>query len=110
MNKDWGNLNEFIDFFNGLNCGKELSYYYITAHPGSSMKEAKELAGAVKGLRNVNLQVFTPTPMTLSTCMYYTGINPINGKKVYVPYTYREKKEQKNIVMEQLEGKDKEMM
>jgi len=110
MNKDKGDFKEFVDFFNSLKCGKSLSYYYITAHPGSSMKEAKELAEAVKGLRNVNLQVFTPTPMTLSTCMYYTGINPLIGKKVYVPYTYREKKEQKKAVMEKLEGKDKEMM
>ena len=107
MNKNNGDFKEFVDFFNSLKCGKGLSYYYIAAHPGSSMKEAKELGEIVRGLKLVSLQVFTPTPMTLSTCMYYTGINPLTGKKVYVPYTYREKKEQKKAVMERLEGKER---
>ncbi|NCN38946.1 MAG: DUF3362 domain-containing protein, partial [Candidatus Aenigmarchaeota archaeon] len=42
------------------------------------------------------IQVFTPTPMTMSTCMYYTSIDPKTGKAIYVPYTYREKKDQKS--------------
>ena len=45
------------------------------------------------------VQVFTPTPMTLSTTMYYTGINPLTMEEVYVPYTYREKKIQKAICL-----------
>lgn len=100
MGKDQGEWKEFVQFFNRLKSGKELSYYFITAHPGSSMKEAQELGQAIKGLKNVSLQVFTPTPMTLSTCMYYTGLNPWTKEKVYVPYTYKEKKEQKRVVME----------
>ncbi|MBU0457394.1 MAG: YgiQ family radical SAM protein [Nanoarchaeota archaeon] len=99
MNKDKGNFKEFLQFFNSLKCGKKLSYYFITAHPGSSMKEAKELAEAVKGLDNLSLQVFTPTPMTTSTCMYYTGMDPKSKEKIYVPYTYSEKKEQKRVVL-----------
>ena len=48
----------------------------------------------------VNLtQVFTPTPGTLSTAIYYTGKNPYNQKEVYVPRTFREKKDQKNILL-----------
>lgn len=96
MNKKRGNLQEFVDYFNSLNSKKELSYYLITAHPGSSMKEARELAKELKDIDNVSLQVFTPTPMTISTCMYYTGMEPVTKKKIYVPYTYREKKDQKN--------------
>jgi uncharacterized radical SAM protein YgiQ len=101
MNKDYGNLKEFLDYFKSLNSGKKLSYYFITAHPGSSMKEAKELAEEIKGWKNVSLQLFTPTPMSLSTCMYYTSLDK-EMNKIYVPYSYSEKKEQKRIIMSQL--------
>ena len=95
-------LKEFIDFFNSLNCGKELSYYFITSHPGATMKEEQELAETIKGGKNVKIQVFTPTPMTTSTCMYYTEMNPRTKEKVYVPYSYSEKKDQKRAVMNSL--------
>lgn len=103
MNKVEGSFKEFISFFDSLHCGKELSFYFITAHPGSGMKEAKELATVSKGLKNVSLQVFTPTPMTVSTCMYYTGMDPSIKQKIYVPHTYHEKKEQKRVVMKMLQ-------
>ena len=93
MNKNRGNLKKFIQDFKKT--GKNLSFYFMTAHPGSSMKEAKELAKAVKEFKSLHVQVFTPTPMTVSTCMYWTGLDPRTKKKIYVPYTYREKKEQK---------------
>ncbi len=97
MNKDIGDFEVFRKKFYKYSKGKELSYYFVTAHPGSSKKEAKELWDAIKGLKNADsVQVFTPTPMTVSTCMYYTGMDPATKKKIYVPYTYREKKEQKN--------------
>ncbi|MBT3298286.1 YgiQ family radical SAM protein [archaeon] len=102
MNKEDGSMNEFIEYFNSLNSGKELSFYFITGHPGSSMKEAKKLANALKGMENVSLQLFTPTPMTVSTCMYYTSIDPFTNQKIYVPYTYSEKKEQKRVVLDVL--------
>ena len=71
----------------------------MTAHPGSSMKEAKELGEAIKKLKNAeSVQVFTPTPMTVSTCMYYTAMDPKTKKPIYVPYTFAEKKEQKRIL------------
>jgi uncharacterized radical SAM protein YgiQ len=99
MNKNRGNYKEFVEFFNGLNSGKRVSYYFISAHPGCSMKEAEDLAKELKGVGRVSLQVFTPTPMTLSTCMYYTSLDPKTKKKIYVPYTYKEKKDQKRIGM-----------
>ncbi len=103
MNKDSGNLPEFIQLFNKLCSGKELSFYFMAAHPGSTMAEAKELAGAIKDLKNAEaVQLFTPTPMTVSTCMYYTGMNPKTKEKVYVPYSYHEKKEQKRVMMKSL--------
>jgi uncharacterized radical SAM protein YgiQ len=91
-------LDNFIKEFNKVGCG-ELTFYFMAAHPGSSMKEAKELADKLKHLQHAeSVQIFTPTPMTVSTCMYYTGMDPVTKKKIYVPYTYAEKKEQKRIL------------
>ncbi|MFH1455588.1 MAG: YgiQ family radical SAM protein [archaeon] len=99
MNKDRGNLKKFIKDF--TQTGRKLSFYFMTAHPGSSMKEARELAREIKHMHNAEkVQIFTPTPMTVSTCMYYTGLNPKTKEKIYVPYTYSEKKEQKRVVFD----------
>ncbi|MBI5388877.1 DUF3362 domain-containing protein [Candidatus Woesearchaeota archaeon] len=80
---------------------KNLVPYFVVAHPGSGMQEMKELKEFCKkeGLF-VNLtQVFTPTPGTLSTAVYYTGEDPLTNKTVYVPRSFREKKDQKNVLM-----------
>ena len=99
MNKDKGNLESFIKGFKALKTSKKLSFYFMVAHPGCGPKESKELALILKRLGNVEtVQVFTPTPMTVSTCMYYTSLDPKTKKKVYVPYTYLEKKEQKRML------------
>lgn len=111
MNKDKGDLKRFLQSFNSImgkidsKAGKllsgKLSFYFMTAHPGSTMKEAKELAAALKQFENAeSVQVFTPTPMSVSTCMYYTGIDPKTRKSVYVPYAYSEKKMQKRVLFE----------
>ena len=92
------NIDTFLKDFNKIGCG-ELTFYFMTAHPGSSMNEARELAEKIKHLKkSESVQIFTPTPMTVSTCMYYTGMDPVTKKKVYVPYTFAEKKEQKRIL------------
>ncbi|MBN2458592.1 YgiQ family radical SAM protein [Candidatus Woesearchaeota archaeon] len=99
MNKDNGDLNSFIKRFKMTGTDKELSFYFMTAHPGSGMPEAEELGKAIAKLKNTEtVQVFTPTPMTDSTCMYYTGLDPRTKKPVYVPYTYNEKKKQKRVL------------
>jgi uncharacterized radical SAM protein YgiQ len=108
MNKNKGDLNKFIKMFNDIikknqdifKNKKELSFYFMTAHPGSTMMDAEELANFIKNnnLKNSeSVQIFIPTPMTNSTCMYYTSLD-LNKKKIYVPYTYKEKKEQKRIL------------
>jgi len=101
MNKNVGDLNKFISLFEKMQDKfnyKELSYYFMTAHPGSSMEEVEKLAKYMKKLKNVeSVQIFIPTPMTNSTCMYYTGMD-LNKNKIYVSYTYNEKKKQKNIL------------
>lgn len=75
----------------------EIVPYFISSHPGSTEESMKELAAEVKsmGIRPEQVQDFTPTPMTLSTLMYYTGFDPYTGKKVYVARNPEEKKRQK---------------
>jgi len=75
----------------------EIVPYFISSHPGCSEKDMKELAGEVKslGIRPEQVQDFTPTPMTLSTLMFYIGFDPYTGKKVYVARKPEEKKRQK---------------
>jgi uncharacterized radical SAM protein YgiQ len=75
----------------------ELIPYFISAHPGCTDADMKDLAAEVKslGIKPEQVQDFTPTPMTLSTLMYYTGIDPYSGKKVYVARNIEEKRRQK---------------
>jgi uncharacterized radical SAM protein YgiQ len=75
----------------------EIVPYFISSHPGCTDKDMSDLAAEVRslGIRPEQVQDFTPTPMTLSTLMYYTGFDPYNGKKVYVARTPEEKKRQK---------------
>ncbi|MFH1064149.1 MAG: YgiQ family radical SAM protein [Candidatus Woesearchaeota archaeon] len=100
MNKRYGDIDKFIKEFEKTGTRKELSFYFMAAHPGASMKEAQEIAKTLRNLKNAeSVQVFIPTPMTVSTCMYYTGLDPRTKKKIYVPYTYSEKKRQKRVMM-----------
>lgn len=75
----------------------EMIPYFISGHPGCTDTDMKELASEVKslGIRPEQVQDFTPTPMTLSTLMYYTGFDPYSGKKVYVARNIEEKRKQK---------------
>ncbi len=74
--------------------------YFISSHPGSGLKEAIELALFLKkeGFIPDQVQDFYPTPGTLSTCIYYTGFDPLTGEEIYVPKTIEEKREQKALI------------
>ncbi|MHA1717926.1 MAG: YgiQ family radical SAM protein [Promethearchaeota archaeon] len=103
MNKPNERFDEFKKKFDEMNktLKQHLKYYFITAHPGSTMKDVYFLRDKLEelGFQNTeSIQIFTPTPMSVSTCMYYTGLNPYTLKPVYVPYTYNEKKKQKNVL------------
>ena len=82
--------------------GKEqyLVPYLMSSHPGSSLREAVELAVCLKknGYAPEQVQDYYPTPGTASTVMYYTGINPLNMKKVYVATDYNEKQMQRALL------------
>ncbi len=83
-------------------CGKEqyLVPYLISSHPGSTLADAVKLAEYLNNGGHVPEQVqdFYPTPGTASTVMYYTGIDPLSGKKVYSPSDYHEKQMQRALL------------
>lgn len=74
--------------------------YLMSSHPGSDMKEAVKLAEYIRDLGYMPEQVqdFYPTPATISTCMYYTGLDPRTMEKVYVPKTMKEKQMQRALI------------
>ena len=92
--KKYGKLNETL--------GKKqfLVPYLMSSHPGSTLKEAIELAEYLRDLGYMPEQVqdFYPTPSTVSTVMYYTGIDPRNGKEVYVCRNRHEKAMQRALI------------
>lgn len=75
--------------------------YLMSSHPGSTLKEAVELAEYVRdiGYMPEQVQDFYPTPSTISTCMYYTGVDPRTMQPVYVPHNPHEKAMQKALMM-----------
>lgn len=74
--------------------------YLMSSHPGSTMKEAIALAEYLRDLGYMPEQVqdFYPTPSTISTCMYYTGVDPRTMKPVYVPKSPHEKAMQRALI------------
>ena len=74
--------------------------YLISSHPGSTLKDAIALAESVRdmGYMPEQVQDFYPTPSTISTVMYYTGVDPRNMKPVYIPDTYHEKAMQRALI------------
>ena len=97
-------FNRFSDKYFALNkkYGKDqyLVPYLMSSHPGSTLSDAVELALYMKKHRVTPEQVqdFYPTPGTASTVMYYTGIDPFTGKKVYVADTPEEKQMQRALL------------
>ena len=74
--------------------------YLMSSHPGSTLKEAIELAEYLRDIKYqpVQVQDFYPTPGTLSTAIFYTGLDPITLKPVYVPKTKEEKAMQRALL------------
>ena len=97
---DWKEYLRFRDFFmrvntsNGMN--QQLIPYFISSHPGCTDQDMRYLAEETKRMhyRPEQVQDFTPTPMTLSTTMFYTGLNPYTMKPVYVARTKEQKQKQ----------------
>lgn len=74
--------------------------YLISSHPGSRLEDAIALAESIRdmGYMPEQVQDFYPTPSTISSCMYYTGVDPRNMEKVYIPDSYHEKAMQRALL------------
>ena len=94
----------FVSRFKSINekLGKEqyIVPYFMSSHPGSTLADAISLAEYFrdKGIRPRQVQDFIPTPGSMSTCMYYTGIHPLTREKVYVPRSNSEKQAQRALL------------
>ena len=97
---NWSNYLEFRKLFLRINeeagLHQQLIPYFISSHPGCTKRDMSHLAEETKKMhyRPEQVQDFTPTPMTLSTTMFYTGINPYTHEPIYVARTPEEKKQQ----------------
>ena len=105
MNKPSFKVYErFAERFKAMNrkAGKEqyLVNYFISSHPGCTDRDARELAAylSAKRMHPEQVQDFMPLPMTLSTCMYYTGKHPMTGEQVVTAKTYKERQFQRELV------------
>ncbi len=114
-------VKKFHDINKKIHKEQYLVPYLISSHPGSDLKAAVELAEYLHNMGHMPEQVqdFYPTPGTLSTCMFYTGLDPRNMEKVYVPKAPKEKamqrallqyrkKENYNLVYEALKSAGRE--
>ena len=90
----------FFELTKSINKEQYLVPYLMSSHPGSTLADAVELALYLKrnNLNPEQVQDFYPTPGTASTCMFYTGINPFDGKRVYTAKSYEEKKLQRALL------------
>jgi radical SAM superfamily enzyme YgiQ (UPF0313 family) len=98
-------LLDFKKEYDRINNEKELhqhlSYYFIAAHPGCDEVDMKKAVSFIRkelGAQPEQAQIFTPTPSTISTLMYYTGVNPLTGEKVFVEKNIGAKEYQKRIL------------
>ena len=96
----WEQYERFHRFFEKVNkeegMRQQLIPYFISSHPGCTNKDMQQLAERCRQLhyRPEQVQDFTPTPMTLATTMFYTGLNPYTMEPVYVAKTKEEKQKQ----------------
>ena len=106
------NLPVFKNIFEKLTAaaGKKqfLTYYFIAAHPGCTDEDMRQLKSfATKELKTnpEQVQIFTPLPSTWSALMYWTGIDPFSGKKIFIEIDSAKKQRQKNIIAPQIRNK-----
>ena len=96
----WDQYEKFYRFFEQVNqeagLRQQIIPYFISSHPGCTNADMRQLADKCKQMhyRPEQVQDFTPTPMTLATTMFYTGLNPYTMESVYVAKTKEEKQKQ----------------
>lgn len=90
----------FYELTKSMNLEQYLVPYLMSSHPGSTVRDAIELACFLKqeGIHPEQVQDFYPTPGTISTCMFYTGLDPYTMQPIYVPRTTQEKALQRALL------------
>jgi uncharacterized radical SAM protein YgiQ len=107
---------EFLEMFRrkSREAGKRQAVvpYLISGHPGCTLSAMVDLALKLKelGLKVEQVQDFTPTPGTLSTCIYHAGLDPFTGESVYVPRGEKEKRLQKSLLLAHLSEHRKDVL
>lgn len=99
--------NKFYEINNKLGKKQFLTYYLIAAHPGcdeKDMLDLKRFASAELKVSPEQVQIFTPTPSTYSTLMYYTEKDPLTGKKLFVEKDNGKKQKQKDIIIPKIDS------
>ena len=88
--------NKFDKINKDENLNQQIMPYFISCLPYCTLTDMKKLASETKKLniRPEQIQAFTPTPMTLASTIYYSGINPYTGEKVFTAKTAAERKQQ----------------
>lgn len=102
MNKNNSTFDKFVEYFGSINrrSGQSLRYYLMIGHPGDDEVEIKVLLDKAGKLKNVEtFQIFTPTPMSVSSCMYHTGMDPFTMQPVKIVYDYHTKKKMKTMML-----------
>lgn len=107
-----GVLDDFIKEFKHAqeNEKRYLIGYFIAAHPGSTLESMKRLKLYIKNKLGYNpqqIQIFTPTPSTVSTAMYYTELHPYTGKKIFVEKDGKNRELQKTVLLKEKEAGSK---
>ena len=110
MNKNNESFMEFNEYFISQNEKRKqyLKYYFMIGHPGDDMESVKSMGSELRKRKITGIeqfQLFTPTPMTVSTCMYWTETNPFTMEKVKVVKDFRTKKALKRVLLGLLGGR-----
>jgi len=94
-------LDQFRQHNQELGLRQAVVPYLISNHPGSTLEDMVEVALYLKRhrLKVEQVQDFTPTPGSLSTCIYHTGRDPFSGKKIHIPRTVKERRLQKSLLL-----------
>lgn len=105
-------LEKFRTESRGLGKRQAVVPYLIAGHPGCTLNDMVDLALMLKGLglRVEQVQEFTPTPGSLSTCIYYCGMDPFTGEAVYVPSGEREMRLQKALLLSHVASERKNVL
>ncbi len=95
--------DRFEEVNRGLGKKQFLVNYFISAHPGASVRDAQKLSAYLRrqGMHPEQIQDFIPFPMTISGCMYYTGKDPFTGEEVYAAKSEKERRTQRALIQYQ---------